>query len=87
MNKSRFSTKEKLKILNEKELENLSVEEICVKHRISAPTYYNWKRKLKTNFENKLDDNIDPQTENQTLRRLYVDLSEHNYQLAKFLNK
>lgn len=87
MNKSRFSNEEKLKILNEKELESLSVEEICVKHRISMPTYYNWKRKLKPHFENKLEDNIDPQTENQTLRRLYVDLSEHNYQLAKFLSK
>lgn len=87
MNKSRFSNEEKLKILNEKELESLSVEEICVKHRISMPTYYNWKRKLKPTFKNKSKDNIDPQTENQTLRRLYVDLSEHNYQLAKFLSK
>lgn len=87
MKKSKFSQEEKLQILREKELENRTVEEICVKYQISLPTYYNWKRKLKPNFKNMANDGNDPQIENQTLRRLYTDLSEHNYQLAKFLSK
>ncbi len=87
MNKSRFSKEEKLSILGEKELLSLSVEEICVKHRISIPTYYNWKRALKPNLTNASVQPVDLNIENKTLRRLYIDLSEHNYQLAQFLNQ
>lgn len=89
MRTSKFSQEEKLKILTEQEFENLSVEEICVKYGISVATYYSWKREIIHAAE------LDAQSfnaqelrkENSTLRRLYIDLSEHNYQLAQFLNK
>lgn len=87
MNRSRFSKEEKLKILGEKELDNISVEEVCVRYRISMPTYYNWKRELKHKSQTTFKLDPSSKIENQTLRRLYFDLSEHNYQLAKFLNK
>lgn len=88
MNKSRFTTEEKLRILQEKEILQISIEELCVRYRISQPTYYNWKREL----SNKLNAPStkhpeDLVTENMTLRRLYIDLSEHNYKLAQFLSK
>lgn len=89
MRTSKFSRKEKLNILFEQHESEMSVEEICAKYKISTPTFYNWKRELATS--NDLDihsHNLkELQGENRTLRRLYIDLSEHNYQLAQFLNK
>ena len=82
MRRSKFNKETKLKILKEKELFDISVEELCVKHKISQPTYYNWRRELLTESTE-----TDLQQENKILRRLYIDLSEHNYQLAQFLNQ
>lgn len=82
MRSSKFDRETKLKILNERKELGISVEEICCKYKISQPTYYNWKRALQPHIL--VSTNL--QEENRTLRRLYIDLSEHNYQLAKFLN-
>lgn len=83
MRSSKFDRETKLKILNERKELGISVEEICCKYKISQPTYYNWRRELLS------DDNsaLELKKENNLLRRLYIDLSEHNYQLAQFLNK
>ena len=85
MRKSKFNLEDKISILNEREQFNLTIEEICVKHKISQPTYYNWKRETEKRIILS-SDTTDLKTENRTLRKLYIDLSEHNYQLAKFLN-
>ena len=89
MRTSRFSNEEKLKILVEQEFEKTSVEEVCVKYGISVPTFYSWKRELAHSAELDAQSHnvVELQKENNTLRRLYIDLSEHNYQLAQFLNK
>lgn len=89
MRTSKFSQEEKLQILTEQEFDNISVEEICVKYGISVATFYSWKREIIQAAE------LDTQTfnaqelrkENHTLRQLYIDLSEHNHQLAQFLSK
>lgn len=89
MRKSKFSTDDKLRILTEQEAEEMSIEEICVKYGISLPTFYSWKRELAFRSEMKSEgSNVqDLRNEIHTLRRLYIDLSEHNYQLAQFLNQ
>lgn len=82
MRRPRFDKETKLKILNERELLGSSIEEICLKYKISQPTFYNWRRELLPGAPaaNELIQ------ENKLLRRLYIDLSQHNYQLAQLLN-
>lgn len=89
MRKSRFSKEDKVRILKDKEESHLTIEEICVKHGISSPTYHNWKRELSVElYDYKSNKGPgDLRTENTILRNLYINLSEHNYQLAKFLSK
>lgn len=89
MRKSKFTREKKIEILMEKENTNKTVEEICVEYGISFPTYYNWKREL-FNQDSHDSHTLEPEDlkkENLILRNLYINLSEHNYQLAKFLSK
>lgn len=90
MRKSRFTIPQKLEILREKEFLGISTEELCGNHKISITTYYNWKNqllgeKMQLDPIGNNDGASDLRTENNTLRHLYMDLSEHNYQLSKFL--
>ena len=91
MRKSEYTENQKLSILMEREQLNLSVEEICSKHKISVGTYYLWKRHFFPEVqlvEGEPSDSKDLlKTENHRLRKLYISLSEHNYELAKFLSK
>ncbi len=93
MRSSNFTDEKKRQILNERDLEGITVREICKRYRISIPTYYSWKRSL-SGIEEKHSvliesngSNQSAESENQTLRRLYINLSAHNYELAKFLEK
>ena len=88
MYKSRFSDAQKQEILAERIESNLSVRAICEKHGITNQTFYTWKRRLENpvKLENEVKDAA-PEVENRILRRLYIDLSAHNYELAKFLEK
>jgi transposase-like protein len=89
MFRSKYDDNQKRKILNERVVQKLTVRTICEKYNITPPTYYSWRYK----FGNKIlpeesDDHTDNlETENETLRQLYINLSAHNYELAKFLNK
>jgi transposase-like protein len=93
MRRSKFSEEQKIQILMEKDSESLSTEDLCSKHKISIGTYYIWKRKyeitplpeLTSNSRSPTSTNL--KEENSKLRQLYINLSEHNYELAKFLNK
>lgn len=93
MKKLHYSEKEKAKILKQKEELGITAEELCAIYKISIATYYNWKNndeysKNKENHRTTAEQNpIELKRENKTLRHLYINLSEHNYQLAKFLNK
>lgn len=44
MKRSRFTEEQIIQILNE--AQGMKVEELCRKHGISSPTYYNWKAKF-----------------------------------------
>lgn len=91
---SKFSKSQKQEIVNERIQEGMSVSDICKKYGITVQTFYQWQKKLSVDpedgdAENQLKEESynSPEAENRMLRRLYIDLSEHNYKLAKFLNK
>ena len=93
MRKSKFSDDRRRQIILEKEQDSLTVQEVCKRYKISVNTFYLWKRMLFSNVddlesstrESVVLDSRD--SENKTLRRLYINLSAHNYELAKFLEK
>ena len=89
MRKSKFTKEVKIEILLEKENTNKNDEEIFGEDGISFPTYYNWKRELfnQDSNDSRTLEPVDLKKENLILRNLYINLSEHNYQLAKFLSK
>ena len=95
MRQSNFTDEMKRKIILEHIREKVTVRELSAKHKITPNTFYLWKKALSesTDFiaEEKLGNNqkelIDIDEENKTLRRLYINLSAHNYELAKFLEK
>lgn len=90
MRKSEYSDQDKLKIITDIESSILSIHKSCAKNGISIGTYYQWKKLLHIRTINSPEqENIDDITlaeENSTLRKLYINLSAHNYELAKFLN-
>lgn len=97
MFQSKYDDAQKGRILTEKVKDGLTVKEICEKYNISVPTYYSWRCKLNKARLIELEQlespeisiglNLDLKTENDVLRSLYVNLSAHNYELAKFLKK
>lgn len=93
MRRSKFNDDIKRSILLEKIQEGFTVQEICNKYHISPCTYHIWKRELESTMNlcavpktSKSNKEESLQNENKTLRRLYINLSAHNYELAKFLN-
>lgn len=89
MRTSKFTNEQKHDILTEQDAKNISVEGICAKHGISIGTFYKWKREVDSVIEpdTQMGNNQELKDQNHKLRRLYMDLSEHNYQLAQFLDK
>lgn len=91
---SKFNEDTKRRIIEEQLSNHKTVAEICSKYKISINTFYIWKRKI--DGERKIDKIVEQSaledenhiiTENKTLRKLYINLSAHNYELAKFLEK
>ena len=86
MVKSRFTDEEKKKILEMKNVLGITTEELCAKNQISIATYYVWKRKF--NSHNKTEDIVETpivDRDFKKLRELYINLSEHNHNLAQFI--
>lgn len=94
MRKSQYSDQDKFEIINDIITSSKSINEGCIQHKISIATYYAWKRQLKNEFKHISSLPTKPEneekllkTENSTLRKLYINLSAHNYELAQFLEK
>jgi transposase-like protein len=91
---SEYSEEDKRKILMAIAESEETIAKSCEKLKISIGTYYQWKRQVVTDVQNHIESsNINTsihqenlKTQNLTLRNLYINLSQHNYELAKFLN-
>jgi len=75
--KKRFTEEQIIKVLNEAKM-GLKVEEVCRKHGISQPTYYNWKSKYVGMTVSEVKRLRALEKENQQLKKLVAELSLDN---------
>ena len=86
MRKSRFSESQILSILNEADA-GLPVKEVCRKHGISQPTFYNWKSKYGGMSASDLKRLKELEEENRRLKQMYADLSLENTAMKDLINR
>ncbi len=65
----------------------LKVAEICRKHGISQPTYYNWKSKYGGMSASELKRIKEIEAEHAKLKRMYADLAMENEALKELIEK
>jgi transposase-like protein len=91
MFQSKFDQEKKRAIVQEREIDGLTIKAICIKYGITPATFYSWKNKTQNtksvNTTDEVGTNNELEVENEKLKMLYINLSAHNYELAKFLNK
>ena len=86
MKRSRFSESQIVTILKEADA-GLKVAEICRKHGISQPTYYNWKSKYGGLSASELKRIKEIEAEHAKLKRMYADLAMENEALKELIEK
>jgi putative transposase len=86
MKKSRFTESRIVAILKEAD-SGLKVADICRKHGISMPTYYNWKSKYGGLSVSELKRIKELEAEHSKLKRMYADLAMENDALRELLEK
>ena len=74
MKKSRFTETQIVSILKEADA-GMKVADVCRKHGISQPTYYNWKSKYGGMEASDVKRLKSLEDENQKLKQMYADLS------------
>lgn len=82
--KSRFSESQIVAILKEADA-GLKVAEVCQKHGISQPTYYNRKSKYGGMSASELKRIKEIEAEDAKLKRMYADLAMENEALKKLI--
>ena len=91
MVRSKFTPKEKALIILEFFNTHISMAEICRKHKIQPPTFYQWKEKFiaggKSGLNGKSEDDIvkNLKNENDSLKRLVGEVTMANDILKKTL--
>jgi putative transposase len=86
MKKSRFTESQIDAILKEAD-SGLKVADICRKHGISMPAYYNWKSKYGGLCVSELKRIKELEAEHSKLKRMYADLAMENDALRELLEK
>ena len=86
MKKSRFTESQVVAILKEAD-GGLKVAEVCRKHGISQPTYYNWKSRYGGLGVSELKRIRELEAEHAKLKRMYADLAMENHALKEILEK
>lgn len=86
MRKSRFTEAQILAILGEGEA-GLPVVEVCRKHGISSPTYYQWKSKYAGMSVHELKRVKELEAENARLKRMYAELALENTAIKDVLSR
>lgn len=86
MKKSRFSESQIVAILKEAD-SGVKVADVCRKHGISQPTYYNWKSKYGGLSVSELKRIKELEAEHSKLKRMYADLAMENDALRELIEK
>ena len=86
MKKSKFTETQIVSILKEADA-GLKVADVCRKHGISQPTYYNWKSKYGGMSVSELKRVKELEAEHSKLKRMYADLAMENDALKELIEK
>lgn len=86
MKKSKFTETQIVSILKEADA-GLKVSDVCRKHGISQPTYYNWKSKYGGMSVAELKRVKELEAEHSKLKRMYADLAMENDALKELIEK
>lgn len=86
MKKSKFTESQIVAILKEADA-GIKVADVCRKHGISQPTYYNWKSKYGGLGVSELKRIKELEAEHFKLKRMYADLAMENEALRDLIEK
>lgn len=86
MKKSKFTESQIVAILKEAD-SGIKVIDVCRKHGISQPTYYNWKSKYGGLGVSELKRIKELEAEHSKLKRMYADLAMENDALRELIEK
>jgi putative transposase len=86
MKKSQYTESQIVAILKETDT-GMKVAEVCRKHGISQPTYYNWKSKYGGLSVSELKRTKELEAELSKLKRMYADRAMENDAIKSLLEK
>ena len=86
MKRSKFSETQIVSILKEAD-SGIKVADVCRKHGISQPTYYNWKNRYGGLGISELKRIKELEAEHSRLKRMYADLAMENNALKSLIEK
>lgn len=86
MKKSRYTETQIVSILKQADA-GMAIKDLCRKHGISEPTYYNWKSRYGGMEASDLKRTKELETELSKLKRMYADLALENQAMKDLIQK